>query len=232
MEQEEIIEPSVSKWGAPVVLVKKKDSAIRYYVDYHQLNEKTQVYAYLMPRVEDLVDQLGRAKVLTTLDLARGYWQVKVKESAKERTAFTTPYGLYQFKVMPLGLNGAPATFQQLMDKVMRGTETYVGVYMDDVVVYSDSWENHVRHLREVLERLRAAGLTAKLSKCQLGMSHCYWWWGGQAKPKEGVCLEGIPNPTDKEAGTGISRTQWILEEIYPWLLGCSSRVDRPGEEK
>ena len=86
---------------------------------------------------------------------------------------------------------------------------------MDDVVVYSDRWEDHVRHLREVLERLRAAGLTAKPSKCQLGMSHCYYLGymvgGGQARPKEGGCREGIPNHTDKEAGTGIPRTQWVL---------------------
>ena len=129
MEQEGIIEPLVSKWGTPVVLVKKKDNTTIFCVDYCRLNEKTQVEAYPMPRIEDLVDQLGRAKVLTTLDLARGYWQVKVKESAREKTAFTTPYGLYQFKVMPFGLNGAPAIFQCLMDKVMRGTETCGSVY-------------------------------------------------------------------------------------------------------
>ena len=172
-----------------MVLVKKKDNTTRFCVDYCRLNEKTQVDAYPMLRIEDLVDQLGRAKVLTNLDLARGYWQVKVKELAREKTALTMPYGLYQFKVMPFGLNGAPVTFQRLMDKVMRGIEMYVGVYMDDVVVYSDRWEDHVRHLREVLERLRAAGLTAKPSKCQLGMSHCYYLgymigggWSSQTK--------------------------------------------------
>ena len=103
MEQEWVIESSVSKWGAPVVLVKKKDNTTRFCVDYRRLNKKTQVDAYPMPRIEDLVYQLGQAKVLTTLDLARGYWQVKVKESAKERTAFTTPYGLYQSRLCPSG---------------------------------------------------------------------------------------------------------------------------------
>ena len=117
MDQEGVIEPSVSKWGAPVVLGKKKDNSTRFCVNYRRLNDKTQVDAYPMPRIEDLVDQLGWAKVLTILDLARGYWQVKVKESAKKMTAFTTPYDLYQFKVMPFGLNGVPATFQWLMDK-------------------------------------------------------------------------------------------------------------------
>ena len=157
-----------------------------------------------MPRIEDMVDQLGRARVLTTLDLARGFWQVKVKELAREKTAFITPYGLYQFKVMPFGLNGAPATFQWLMDKVMRGTEMYVGVYMDDVV-YSDRWEDHVRHLREALERLRAAGLTAKPSKCHLGMSHCYYLGcmvgGGMVKPDQRKVdvVKEFPTPQTKK---------------------------------
>ena len=175
-----------------------------------------------MPRIEDMVDQLGRAKVLTALDLARGYWQMKVKELVREKTAFITPYGLCQFKVMPFGLNGAPATFQQLMDKVMRGTETYVGVYMDDVVVYSDRWEDHVRHLREALERLRAAGLTAKPSKCQLGMSHCYYLGyivgGGMVKPDQRKVdvVKEFPTPQTKKQVRAFLGLSGYYRKFYP----------------
>ena len=174
-----------------------------------------------MTRFEDLIDQLGLAKVLTTLDLARGYWQMKVKESDREKTAFTTPYGLYQFKVMPFGMNGEPAAFQELMDKVMRGTETYVGVYMDDVMVYSDIWEDHLRHLREVLERLRVAGLTAKPSKCQLGMSHCYYLGymvgGVVIKPEQRKVdfVKKFPTPqTKKQVWTFLGLSGYYREFI------------------
>ena len=149
-----------------------------------------------------------------------------MKELAREKTAFITPYGLYQFKVMPFGLNGAPATFQRLMDKVMRGTETYVGVYMDDVVVYSDRWEDHVRHLREVLERLRAAGLTAKPSKCQLGISHCYYLGymvgGGVVKldQRKVDVVKELPTPQTKKQVRAFLGLSGYYRKFIPgyWL--------------
>ena len=111
-----IIEVSTSDWASPIVLVKKKDGSLHLCVDYRRLNSVSQFDAYPMPRVDDLIDQIGQAKFISTLDLTRGYWQVPVAEEARHKTAFITPFGLFQFIVMPFGLSGAPATFQWMMD--------------------------------------------------------------------------------------------------------------------
>jgi len=175
MEREGIIEPSASEWAAPIVLVRKKDGSIRLYVDYRKLNSISNVDPYPMPRIDELIDRLGQAKFITTLDLTKGYWQVPVAQSAQDRTAFTTPFGLYQFKVMPFGLQGAPATFQRLMDRLLRGLEDFTGAYLDDLVIFSSTWEEHIQRITLVLDRLRAAGLTAKPKKCKFGMKECVY---------------------------------------------------------
>ena len=172
MEASGVIEPSASEWAAPIVLV-KKDGSLSFCVDYRKLNVVARSDAYPMPRVDELIDKLGNASFITTLDLTRGYWQVPVEEKSRPLTAFATPFGLYQFRMMPFGLSGAPATFQRLMDRVLRGLESYSAAYLDDVVIHSTSWEEHLMHIRAVLDRLRKAGLTAKPRKCQFGMRQC-----------------------------------------------------------
>ena len=121
MKESGIIESSASEWAAPIVVVKKKDGNIRLCVDFRKLNAVTPIDAYPMPRTDELLDRLGKAKYITTLDLARGYWQVPMAEKDRPKTAFTTPSGLFQFRVMSFGLNGAPATFQRMMDTVIGG---------------------------------------------------------------------------------------------------------------
>ena len=175
MEQCGIIEPSTSEWASPVVLVKKKDGTWRFCVDYRRLNSVSRDDAYPMPRIDDLIDRLGGAKFITTLDLTRGYWQVPVSDADREKTAFATPFGLYQFRVMPFGLKGAPATFQRMMDRVLHGMGEFAAAYLDDIVIHSSSWEEHLAHLRAVFERLRATGLTAKPRKCQFAMAQCVY---------------------------------------------------------
>lgn len=164
-----IIEPSSSEWASPIVVVKKKDGKARICVDYRRLNAITLKDAYPMPRIEDIFDDIGQSKYLTTLDLAKGYWQVPVAEEDKEKTAFITPTGLYQFRVMPFGLCGAPATFQRLMDVVVRELP-FAKAYLDDLVIFSQTWQEHMEHLRFVFQCIKEAGLTVKLRKCQFGM--------------------------------------------------------------
>ena len=139
-----IIEPSVSEWSAPIVLVKKRDHTLRLCVDYRRLNSLSKADVYPMPRIDELLDRRGKAKFISTLDLTRGYWQVPLSEEAKEKSAFATPFGLFQFNVMPFGLQGAPATFQRLMDRLIQGLNGYSTAYLDDLVVYSETWEEHL----------------------------------------------------------------------------------------
>ena len=129
--------------------------------------------AYPMPRIDKVIDRLGAATFISTMDLNRGYWQVPMSMEAKTKTAFTTQFGLYQFNVMPFGLQGAPATFQRLMDKVIRGLEQFIAAYLDNLIIYSESWNDHLKHISEVLKCLRGAGLTVKAKKCQIDMSEC-----------------------------------------------------------
>ena len=129
-----IIESSTSEWASPMVTVRKKDNSLRLCVDYRRLNARSAGDAYPMPRVEDLIDRVGNATFITTLDLTKGYWQGSVAEEDKPKTAFTTPYGLYQFTRMPFGLQGAPATFQRMVDKLLEGLEQFASAYMDDII--------------------------------------------------------------------------------------------------
>ncbi len=156
-----IIEPSNSEWCHPIVLVPKKDGSIRFCIDFRYLNSVSQFDSYPTPRISDLIDRLGQSKYLTTMDLSKGYWQIPLTQSSRPLTAFRTPGGLFHFKVLPFGLHGAVATFQRLIDQVLRGLP-FAAAYLDDIVVYSNTWEEHVQHLREVVQRLRKAG-----SHCQ-----------------------------------------------------------------
>lgn len=195
MLEEEVIEPSQSDWASPMVLVKKKDGSMKICVDYRKLNGMTHQDAYPMPRVDDILDDIGQAQYFTTLDLARGYWQVPVAEEDRQKMAFTTPFRLFQFNVMPFGLCGAPVTFQRLMDEVINGLGQFAKAYLDDIVIFNLSWEDHLRHVQVVLSRLKEAGLTVKVTKCQFAMSECtylgYIIGGGSVKPEESK-LEAI----------------------------------------
>ncbi|CAM5090469.1 unnamed protein product [Natator depressus] len=171
MLQMGVIRPSESAWASPVVLVPKPDGEIRFCVDYRKLNAVTRPDNYPMPRTDELLEKLGRAQFISTLDLTKGYWQVPLDESAKERSAFTTHLGLYEFNVLPFGLRNAPATFQRLVDGLLAGLGEYAVAYLDDVAIFSDSWADHLEHLQKVLERIREAGLTVKAKKCQIGLN-------------------------------------------------------------
>ena len=169
MLQAGVIEPSQGPWASPVVLVRKKDGTNRFCVDYRRLNGVTVKDAYPLPRVEDCLDTMAGAAWFSSMDLASGYWQLDVKEEDREKTAFTTHKGLFQFTRMPFGLCNAPGTFERVMEVVVRGLQWRTClVYLDDIVVYAATYEEHLERLGEVLDRLISAGLKIKPSKCQL----------------------------------------------------------------
>ena len=205
MERDGIIERSSSEWAFPIVFVKKKDGALRMCVDYRRLNAIAPADTYPMPRIDDMIDSLGKAKYITTLDLARGYWQVPVEEESRSRTAFATPYGLFQFRVMPFGLHGAPATFQRMMDGILQDYTDYAAAYLDDVVIYSMTWKDHVKHIQAIFNSLREAGLTIKPSKCQFAVDHCSYLGhvvgNGEVRPEVSKieAVATFPTPTTKK---------------------------------
>ncbi|XP_044860608.1 uncharacterized protein LOC123363556 [Mauremys mutica] len=164
-----VIERSQSEWRSPVVLVPKPDGSRRFCIDFRRVNALSKFDAYPMPRVDELLDRLGEAHYITTLDLTKGYWQIPLEPRSKEKTAFATLSGLYHFTRMPFGLHGAPAIFQRLMDRVLQPHITYAAAYLDDVVIYGSNWEDHLNQVAAVLRDLRAAGLTANPKKCQIG---------------------------------------------------------------
>jgi hypothetical protein len=168
LQQKGYIHPSSSPWGAPVLFVSKKDGSMRMCIDYRSLNEVTIKNKYPLPRIDDLFDQLQGAKYFSKIDLRSGYHQLRIKEADIQKTAFVTRYGQYEFTVMPFRLTNTPAFFMNLMNKVfMEELDKFVVVFIDDILIYSKNREDHKRHLRIVLGKLRAHQLYAKLSKCE-----------------------------------------------------------------
>ena len=168
MLADDIIEPSTSPWSSPIVLVNKKDGSTRFCIDYRRINDLSKKDAYPLPRIDETLETLGDAEWFCTMDLASGYWQIKMKEEDRPKTAFVTRKGLFQFKVMPFGLCNAPATFQRLIDRVLVGLQwEQCLVYLDDIVVFGKTFEQTLARLRLVMERLKAAGLKLKASKCK-----------------------------------------------------------------
>ncbi len=165
-----VIRPSHSPYAAPVVLVRKKDKSLRFCVDFRSLNSKTIKDAHSLPRIEETLDALSGSRCFSTLDLKAGYWQVEVAEQDKQKTAFTVgPLGFYEFNRLPFGLSNAPATFQRLMETSMGDLYlTQCLLYLDDIIVYSADFDQHLERLENVFRRLSDHGLKLKPSKCTL----------------------------------------------------------------
>ena len=162
------IRPSASPWGCPALFVKKKDHGLRLCVDYRPLNAVTIKNKNPLPRIDILFDQLAGAKFFSKIDLRSGYHQIKIRPSDIPKTAFSTRYGLYEYLVMSFGLTNAPAYFMYLMNSVfMPELDKFVVVFIDDILIYSKTEEEHDQHLHIVLQRLREHQLYAKLSMCE-----------------------------------------------------------------
>ena len=162
-----IIRPSRSPWSSPVVLSPKKDGGVRFCVDYRKVNESTVRDVYPLPRIDDCLSSLGGSRVFSIIDLKAGYWQIPVEERDKEKTAFVTHAGLFEFNVLPFGLTNAPATFQRFMDKVFSGLKWQeLLIYMDDITVHTAEIDQQITKLKEVFQRLNEYSLVIQASKC------------------------------------------------------------------
>ncbi|XP_071483344.1 uncharacterized protein [Diadema antillarum] len=203
MLEHDLIEPSKSGWSSPCVLVPKQDGSLRFCTDYRLLNSKTKSDSYPLPRIDDCIDRVGNAKYVSKFDLLKGYWQVPLSERAKELSAFVTPDGFFQYKVMPFGMKNAPATFQRLINTVTSGL---VGceAYLDDIIVYSHTWEDHLLRVRALFDRLTSANLTVNLRKCEFARAKVVFLGHivghGSVKPVEAKVetILNFPRPQSK----------------------------------
>jgi len=169
--EKQFIRPSTSPWGAPVLLVKKKNGSSRLCMDYRQLNKMTIKNKYPLPRIDDLMDQLHGSSVFLKIDLRSGYHQILVKANDVQKTAFRSRYGHYEYVVMPFGVTNAPTIFMEYMNKILRPfLDKFIVVFIDDILIYSKTREEHTEHLRLVLSVLREKQLYVKLSKCEFWM--------------------------------------------------------------
>ncbi|UYV67118.1 hypothetical protein LAZ67_4003958, partial [Cordylochernes scorpioides] len=168
MLEEGIIRPSSSPWPFPVILVKKRDGKYRFCVDYRKLNEVTVKDVYPIPRIDDVMDSLQGSKYFSAIDLKSGYWQVEIEERDKEKTAFTTAHGLYEFNVMPFGLCNAPATFERNMENMLGNLRWQICLcYLDDVIIYSPDFPTHLKRLEAVFRCFRESNLRLNDKKCR-----------------------------------------------------------------
>ncbi|KAJ7985934.1 hypothetical protein DPEC_G00345610 [Dallia pectoralis] len=215
-----VVEESSSPWAAPVVLVKKKDNSWRFCVDYRKLNAVTHKDAFPLPRIEESLTNLKGAAWYSTLDLASGYWQVEVDPKDQEKTAFTTPVGLFQFNRMPFGLCNAPATFQRLMQRCLGGlVNDFLLIYLDDIIVFSPCFDSHLDHLRQVFGKLHQQGLKLQPLKCCLFRKEVLYL--GHRVSQQGYYRRFIPGfakiaaPLNQQlqgkAGAKATPVQWSL---------------------
>ncbi|CAM5126794.1 unnamed protein product [Eretmochelys imbricata] len=177
-----------------------------------------------MPRPEELLDKLGGAWYLTTMDLTKRYWQVPLDADARLKLAFITPLGLYEFLTLPFGLKEAPATFQCLVDQLLRGMESFAVAYINGICIFSQTWEDHVSQVRQVLDRLQEAGLTVKAEKCKVGLAEVSYL-GHQVEticlnpePAKVEVIRDWPTPQTKKQAQAFSGMAGYYRRFVPTL--------------
>ncbi|XP_071818156.1 uncharacterized protein [Apostichopus japonicus] len=225
-----IIKPSSSPWASPIVSVPKKDGSIRICTDYRKLNQVTKFDAYPIPRVDDIIDDVSGSPFISTLDLTKGYYQVPLSHTAREKSAFITPFGLFEYLVMPFGMRNAPATFQRLVDNVLQGCEEFAMAYIDDIVIFSKTWKEHLCHLEAVFNRLEKSGLAVKPDKCRIGEPTVpylgYVIGSGEVRPEE-CKVEAIINWPTPLTKTDV-RSFLGLTGYYRKLIPDFSQIASP----
>ncbi|KAK3547892.1 hypothetical protein QTP70_000347 [Hemibagrus guttatus] len=190
----------------PIVVVPKPNGYLRLCNDFRKLNQISEFDSYPLPRVDNLIEHLRKARFVSTLDLTKGYWQLALAPDARPKTAFSTSGGHWQYRILPFGLRGAPATFQHLMDIALRPYRTFTAAYLDDVLIHSSTWVDHLFHLREVLSGLQ----TANPQKCHLGLTKAQY---------PGYCIgQGLLRPQDKKVEAIRKYTQPTTKKQVLWM--------------
>jgi hypothetical protein len=253
MKEQGLIVPSHSPWTSPALVVGKANGKFRLVVDYRKLNNVTKPDAYPLPKISDMLDALANCAYFSTLDLTSGFWQVAIDPGSQEKTAFCTRFGTYEFTVMPFGLCNAPATFQRLMDTVFYDVLwKFVLVYMDDIIIFSKTAQEHKIHLEEVFTLLMKAGLKLNPDKCDfyqekiLFLGHMISKEGIQPNPALVEKIKNCPRPTTKTKVrsflglasyyrrfirnfSGIARPLYNLtkqDEVFAWTEECEQAYE------
>src|SRR5260221_838286 len=211
--------PSKSPWGSPILFIKKKDSSLRLCVDFHTLNRVTEKDHYPLPLILDLLMSPAPARIYSKIDLKHAYHLVCIAKGDKPKTAFHTCYGSYEWQVMPFGLSNTLASFQRFINEVLGDLMDVCMVgYLDAILVYSDSLEDHRNHVREVLRHLRKAGLYANLKKCKFHTDTVEYLGfilspkGLQMDPTKVSAIQDWPEPRkvrDVQAFLGFANFYW-----------------------
>lgn len=233
-----VVEKSNSSWSSPILMIPKKDKTYRFCVDFRKLNKVSERPAYPLPFISGILDKLGNCRYLSSLDIRHAYWQIPLEESSKTYTAFTIPgRGLYQFKRMPFGLHGAPATCQALIDKVLGPElEPYTFTYLDDIIIATSDFESHLKTLTEVLTRLNNAGLTLREDKCAFGRSELKFLGyvvnrnGLNVDPEKVSAIVNMPTPNNvKEVRRVLGMMSWYRKFIpnFSSLLAPLTRLTK-----
>ncbi|GJY19770.1 putative reverse transcriptase domain-containing protein [Tanacetum coccineum] len=231
LQEKGFIRPSHSPWGAPVLFVKKKDGSMRMCIDYRELNKLTIKNRYPLPRIDDLFDQLQGACCFSKIDLRSGYHQLRVREEDIPKTAFRTRYGHFEFTVMPFGLTNAPAIFMDLMNRVCKPyLDKFVIVFIDDILIYSKSEEEHEVHLKTILDLLKKEKLYAKFSKCEFWLQEVQFL--GHVVNRDGIHVdlskvESVKNWKTPESPTEI-RSFLGLAGYYRRFIKNFSKIAKP----
>ncbi len=229
---QDVIESSTSPWNFPVFLVSKKDGSYRPVVDYRKLNKLCKQERFLLPVLQDILMSIGpENSIFTPLDLVSGYWQVALTEDSKQYTAFSTLNGHYAFKKMSFGISGAPLTFQRLINSVFSGLiGDSVFAFLDDVIIASKDVETHLQKLEEVLNRLKSAGLSLKLTKCNFMkkqialLGHVLDAEGIHTTPEKVTAVKNFPPPKDLK----FLRSFLGLSGYYRSFVPNYSTIARP----
>lgn len=232
--KQDIIRPSISPWASPAHIVettKNSRHKVRMVIDYRRLNENMIEDKYPLPNISDILDKMGRSQYFSSIDLASGYHQVEMDPKDVEKTAFVTEQGHYEFHRMPFGLKNAPATFQRLMDDILKGLlEDVCLVYLDDIVIYSTSLEEHIQKLKMVFERLRAANFKVKLEKSEFMknsiryLGHVLTSEGVKPDPEKVSAVINYPTPKTRKEIKGFLG----LLGYYRKFIKDFARVTKP----